>query len=97
MTRSVNALKALADLNYEKDIVSREFIYNDIGDITQIKEYLPSSYPVNVVITNIIIKNSGDVDKIITIYGTQHIIETFEYSTSGDIVGSTITQETVTG
>lgn len=54
MTRSVNALRALAELNYEKDIIRREFEYNDSGDITAIKEYLPSSYPVNVVITNII-------------------------------------------
>jgi hypothetical protein len=34
MTRSVNALRALAELNYEKDIIRREFEYNDSGDIT---------------------------------------------------------------
>ena len=95
MTRSVNALRALAELNYEKDIIRREFEYNDSGDITAIKEYLPSSYPVTVVITNIIIKNSGDIDRIITKYGVQQVIEIFEYDTGGNIVGSTVTQQTV--
>ena len=96
MTRSVNALRALAELNYEKDIIRREFEYNDSGDITAIKEYLPSSYPVTVVITNIIIKNSGDIDKIITNYGNQQVIETFIYDSGNNIVGSEITQQTVT-
>lgn len=47
------------------------------------------------VITNTIIKNSGDIDRIITNYGVQQVIEIFEYDTSGNIVGSTVTQQTV--